>query len=101
MVETASLAAIARASKGDGAVMAVTFVVTVALDLVKAVAVGVAVAVLAGGALGRGKHGYSTSRSKRLPPTTIISPRNTTYSYYYIVAYRLEGPLFAAAHWFR
>src|SRR5574340_838857 len=41
MVETASIAAISRASRADAVVMLVTFLVTVALDLVTAVAIGV------------------------------------------------------------
>ncbi|WP_235210843.1 SulP family inorganic anion transporter [Nocardia brasiliensis] len=101
MVETASLTAIARASKGDAAVMAVTFVVTVAIDLVVAVAVGIAIAVLL--AL------RSVAKEARLqqipldPPVDDAGHLGEEHDLLHdrIVAYRLEGPLFfAAAHRF-
>lgn len=101
MVETASLAAIARASRGDAAIMAVTFVVTVALDLVTAVAVGVAIAVLL--AL------RSVAKEARLHKIPLGSPvddidhlvEEHDLLHDRIVAYRLDGPLFfAAAHRF-
>ncbi|WP_425298190.1 SulP family inorganic anion transporter [Nocardia brasiliensis] len=101
MVETASLSAIARASKGDAAIMAVTFVVTVALDLVTAVAVGVAIAVLL--AL------RSVAKEARLHQIPLELPiENTDHLaeehdllHDHIVAFRLDGPLFfAAAHRF-
>ncbi|MBF6371026.1 sodium-independent anion transporter, partial [Nocardia puris] len=46
MVETAAIVAIDRAAKGDALIMAVTFAVTVALDLVTAVAAGIGIAML-------------------------------------------------------
>ncbi|MDV3207619.1 MAG: sodium-independent anion transporter, partial [Rhodococcus ruber] len=46
MVETASIVAITRASRADAIVMTVTFLVTVALDLVTAVAIGVGFAAV-------------------------------------------------------
>ncbi|WP_067536995.1 SulP family inorganic anion transporter [Nocardia crassostreae] len=101
MVETASLAAIARASKGDAAIMAVTFVVTVALDLVTAVAVGVGIAIVL--AL------RSVAKEARLHQIPLEPPLEDSdhlaeeheLLHGHIVAYRLDGPLFfAAAHRF-
>ncbi|OQS13467.1 sodium-independent anion transporter [Nocardia donostiensis] len=101
MVETASLAAIARASKGDAAIMAVTFAVTVALDLVTAVAVGVGIAIVL--AL------RQVAKEARLQQIPLERPVDTTdhlaeeheLLHEHIVAYRLDGPLFfAAAHRF-
>jgi sulfate permease, SulP family len=101
MVETASLAAIARASKGDAAVMAITFLVTVAFDLVSAVAVGVSIAVVL--AL------RAVAKEARLQPIPLeLSNEDTVHLveehdllHHHIVAYRLDGPLFfAAAHRF-
>ncbi|MGI5201373.1 SulP family inorganic anion transporter [Spirillospora sp. CA-108201] len=97
MVEVASLTALARATRRDGAVLVLTFLVTVAFDLITAVAVGVAVAIvlalrtLAGTARIRPvplEAGDHTAEERRLLEE-------------HIVAYRLDGPLFfAAAHRF-
>ncbi len=101
MVETASLAAIVRASTADGAITAVTFAVTVALDLVSAVAVGVGIAILL--AL------RAVAKEARLQPIPLDPPVDDTdhlteehqLLHDHIVAYRLDGPLFfAAAHRF-
>ncbi len=97
MVETASLRAIARASKGDTAIMIATFVVTVAMDLVTAVAVGVGIAVLL--AL------RAVSKEARLHQIPLDegdhSAEEHDLLHDHIVAYRLDGPLFfAAAHRF-
>lgn len=97
MVETASLAAIARASRGDALVMAATFVVTVALDLVSAVAAGVAIAVLL--AL------RSVAKEARLQQIPLDNTDHLAEEHRllhdHIVAYRIDGPLFfAAAHRF-
>lgn len=97
MVETASLAAIARASRGDAAVMAITFGITVALDLVSAVAVGVGIAVLL--AL------RSVAKEARLHQIPLDDADHLAEEHEllhdHIVAYRLDGPLFfAAAHRF-
>ncbi|MEC3918291.1 SulP family inorganic anion transporter [Nocardia sp. CDC160] len=97
MVETASLAAIARASKGDAAIMAVTFVVTVAMDLVTAVAIGVGIAVLL--AL------RSVAKEARMHQIPLDDADHLAEEHGllhdHIVAYRLDGPLFfAAAHRF-
>ncbi|GAA5050073.1 hypothetical protein GCM10023318_19830 [Nocardia callitridis] len=97
MVETASVAAIARASRGDGAIMVVTFVATVAFDLVTAVAVGVGIAVVL--AL------RSVAREARLHQVPLDDTDHLTEEQDllrdHIVAYRIDGPLFfAAAHRF-
>lgn len=97
MVETASLAAIARASRGDAAIMAVTFLVTVALDLVTAVAVGIGFAVVL--AL------RSVAKEARLHQVRIDDTDHLAEEHDllhdHIVAYRIDGPLFfAAAHRF-
>ncbi|MGY4101548.1 SulP family inorganic anion transporter [Nocardia sp. R16R-3T] len=97
MVETASMRAIARASRGDAIIMMVTFGVTVALDLVTAVAVGVGFAV----ALAL----RSVAREARLEQVPLDESDNLAEEHEllrdHIVAYRIDGPLFfAAAHRF-
>lgn len=97
MVETASLAAIARASRGDAAIMAVTFAATVAFDLVTAVAVGVGIAILL--AL-RAVAGEARLRQIPLDETDHLTEEHDLLRDH-IVAYRIDGPLFfAAAHRF-
>ncbi|MGW5317443.1 SulP family inorganic anion transporter [Nocardia thailandica] len=101
MVETASLSAIARSSRGDAAIMIVTFAVTVALDLVSAVAVGVGIAVLL--AL---RAVAEEARLRQIPlgrddPDTAHDGEEHRLLHDRIVAYRLDGPLFfGAAHRF-
>jgi SulP family sulfate permease len=97
MVRVSSLLALARATRGDAAVLALTFGVTVAVDLVTAVAVGVGVAVLL--AL------RAVARSVRLDEFAVDaadhSDEERSLLAEHIVAYRLDGPLFfAAAHRF-
>ncbi|WP_051133696.1 SulP family inorganic anion transporter [Nocardia paucivorans] len=97
MVETASAIAIVRASRGDTAIMVVTFVVTVAMDLVTAVAVGVGIAIVL--AL---RSVAKEARLQRIPldeADHLAEERELLHDH--IVAYRLDGPLFfAAAHRF-
>lgn len=97
MVETGSLLALARSTRGDALVLILTFTVTVAFDLVTAVAVGIGVAiVLAMRAVAR------TARIEQVP----LEPGDHSAEEHallaeHIVAYRLDGPLFfAAAHRF-
>nr|WP_155884672.1 SulP family inorganic anion transporter [Actinomadura flavalba] len=97
MIEVGSLRALARSTRADALVLASTFAVTVAFDLITAVAVGVAVAVLlAVRAIAR------TARLDAVP----LEPGDHTAEERalldeHIVAYRLDGPLFfAAAHRF-
>ncbi|MFD0533521.1 STAS domain-containing protein [Actinomadura luteofluorescens] len=101
MVEVGSLRAIARATRGDGVVLVLTFAVTVVFDLITAVAVGVALAVVvalravaASGWLDEvplrsgDRDGDQPAEEQRLLDE-------------HIVAYRFDGPLFfAAAHRF-
>ncbi|ORI20460.1 sodium-independent anion transporter [Rhodococcus sp. 1163] len=97
MVETASIIAIARATRADTAVMGATFLVTVALDLVTAVAVGVAfAAILALRAI---------AKSARIEQVPLDDEGHQSEEYEllreHIVAYRIDGALFfAAAHRF-
>ncbi|MFB7878702.1 SulP family inorganic anion transporter [Nocardia sp. NPDC056064] len=97
MVETASLAAIARASRGDAVVMGITFVVTVAFDLVTAVVIGIGFAlVLAVRAVAKEArlHQVPLDESDHLGEEHALLRDH-------IVAYRIDGPLFfAAAHRF-
>ncbi|WP_406231947.1 SulP family inorganic anion transporter [Nocardia sp. NBC_01009] len=97
MVETASLTAIARASRGDALIMVATFGVTVALDLVTAVVVGVGFAIVL--AL------RSVACEARLEQVPLDDSDHLAEEHEllrdHIVAYRIEGPLFfAAAHRF-
>lgn len=97
MVEVGSLRAIARATRGDALVMGLTFVVTVALDLVTAVAVGIGVAVLL--AL------RAVARTVKVEQVPLEggdhSEEERRLLDEHIVAYRFDGPLFfAAAHRF-
>jgi len=97
MVEVGSLWALAHSTRGDAVVLGLTFVVTVAFDLVTAVAVGIGVAiVLALRAVAR------TARVERVPlETGDHSAAEHALFAEHIVAYRLDGPLFfAAAHTF-
>ncbi|MFV2086698.1 SulP family inorganic anion transporter [Micromonospora sp. LOL_021] len=97
MVEVSALAALARASRSDGLVMALTAATTVLLDLVTAVLVGL---VVAGGlALRRIAQAV---RLDRVPlDTGDHHAEEQALLAEHIVAYRLDGPLFfAAAHRF-
>ncbi|MFD6268759.1 SulP family inorganic anion transporter [Nocardia asteroides] len=97
MVEAASLAAIARASRGDAIVMMITFGVTVAFDLVTAVVIGIGFAlVLAVRAIAR----EATLQQVPLDDTDHLGEEHALLRDH-IVAYRIDGPLFfAAAHRF-
>ncbi|MEV4511128.1 SulP family inorganic anion transporter [Dactylosporangium sp. NPDC049525] len=97
MVEAGTLLALARSTRGDALVLALTFTVTVVFDLVAAVAVGIGVAaVLALRAVAR------SARLEQVP----LEPGDHSAEEHrllaeHIVAYRLDGPLFfAAAHHF-
>lgn len=95
MVRVSSLAALLRSTRGDAAVLTITAVATIALDLVTAVLIGFVVA------------GFfalqQTARSARLEETPLDesdhSAEERSLLDDHIVAYRLDGPLFfAAAH---
>jgi SulP family sulfate permease len=97
MVGAASLLALARSTRSDAAVLALTFLVTVVVDLVTAVAVGVGVAIVL--AL------RAVARTVRIDetPLELVDHGDEEHALLaeHIVAYRLDGPLFfAAAHAF-
>jgi sulfate permease, SulP family len=93
MVDPTTLRALARATRGDAAVLMLTFTVTIAVDLVAAVAVGVGVAVvLALRAIAR----TATFEQVPLDPGDHTAEEHALLSEH-IVAYRPEGPLFFAA----
>ncbi|MFJ6152874.1 SulP family inorganic anion transporter [Micromonospora profundi] len=97
MVEAASLLALMRATRADAVVLVLTFAVTVIWDLVTAVVVGLAVAVVL--AL------RAVARSARLEQVPLDTGEHSAEEHAllteHIVAYRLDGPLFfAAAHTF-
>ncbi|WP_027501316.1 SulP family inorganic anion transporter [Rhodococcus sp. UNC363MFTsu5.1] len=98
MVETASILAIARATRADTLVMIATFLVTVVCDLVTAVAVGVGfAAILALRAVAR------SARIEQVPLDEAGDHLAEEHELLrgHIVAYRIEGALFfAAAHRF-
>ncbi|SNX61710.1 SulP family sulfate permease [Streptomyces sp. TLI_55] len=87
MVETDAVRAMARATRGDALVLALTAASTLALDLVRAVLIGLAVSVLL--AL------RAAVRGTRLTPAAADELPGATGT----VTYRFDGPLlFAAAH---
>ncbi|WP_082582233.1 SulP family inorganic anion transporter [Aeromicrobium sp. Root236] len=95
MVETGSILALMRSTRSDALIVALTFGVTVALDLVTAVGVGVGLSVLL--AL------RAVAKSARLEAVPLETGDHTVEEHAllseHIVAYRLDGPLFfAAAH---
>jgi SulP family sulfate permease len=97
MVEVSSLRALARSTRSDAVILVLTFVITVAVDLVTAVIAGLAVAGLL--AL------RAVARSARLEevPLELGDHRGEEHALLreHIVAFRLDGPLFfAAAHQF-
>lgn len=97
MVEFASLRAIARATRGDGVILLMTFAATVMIDLVTAVIIGIALAgLLALRAVAR------SARVERVPlEVGDYTDEEHALLSEHIVAYRLDGPLFfAAAHRF-
>jgi SulP family sulfate permease len=97
MVEVGSLRAMARATRSDAAILVLTAAATLALDLVKAVLIGMGVA----GALAL----RSVARQARLDQVPLDRGDHSEEEHRllteHIVAYRIDGPLFfAAAHRF-
>nr|BFE59595.1 SulP family inorganic anion transporter [Dactylosporangium thailandense] len=97
MVEASALIALARSTRGDAVVLALTLVVTVVFDLVTAVLVGIGVSVVL--AL------RAVARTARLEQVPLEAGDHSAEEHQllveHIVAYRLDGPLFfAAAHHF-
>ncbi|MER6383446.1 SulP family inorganic anion transporter [Streptomyces sp. NPDC001250] len=97
MVEVGSLRAMAKATRSDAAILVLTAVATLALDLVYAVIIGLVVA----GALAL----RAVARQARLDQMPLDHGDHTAEEHAllaeHIVAYRIDGPLFfAAAHRF-
>jgi SulP family sulfate permease len=95
MVEASSLLALVRSTRSDGLIVILTFVVTVALDLVTAVGVGVAVAVVL--AL------RTVAAGARIDAVELEegdhSEEERALLAEHVIVYRIDGPLFfAAAH---
>ncbi len=98
MIEVSALRAMARASRQDGAILAVTFLLTVAVDLVTAVGLGIAAAVVL--AL-RSVSASASIQTETFESTADFSAEQHALLREHVVAFRLEGPLFfAAAHRF-
>lgn len=99
MVEVGSVRAMARATRSDAIVLTLTAVATLALDLVKAVILGLVVAgALALRAVAR------SARLRQMPLHPDLPGDHTTEERAlldeHIVAYRIDGPLLFAAHRF-
>jgi SulP family sulfate permease len=97
MVEVGSLRAMARATRSDAVILVLTAAATLALDLVKAVLIGMGVA----GALAL----RAVARQARLDQVPLDRGDHGEEEHRllteHIVAYRIDGPLFfAAAHRF-
>ena len=90
MVEVSSVRALLRSSRSDAAVLIVTALATVALDLVTAVILGIAVA----GALALRQMAKAASLEETPLPSTGLAGEEQALLDERIVAYRLEGPLF-------
>lgn len=95
MVEVSSLRALARASRGDAALLALTFLATVVLDLATAVVLGI---VTAGGLALRQLARTTALHEESLPQRYLDEEEHGTQETALlrerVVAYRLEGPLF-------
>ncbi|MFH8798820.1 SulP family inorganic anion transporter [Streptomyces sp. NPDC017936] len=97
MVEVGSLRAMAKATRSDAAILVLTAVATLVLDLVQAVVIGLAVA----GALAL----RAVAKQARFDRVPLDRGDHTAEEHAllaeHIVAYRIDGPLFfAAAHRF-
>lgn len=99
MVEVGSVRAMTRATRSDAVVLALTAVATLALDLVKAVILGLIVAgALALRAVARSATLRQMPLHPDLPGDHTIEERELLDEH--IVAYRIDGPLLFAAHRF-
>ncbi|MEV8440503.1 SulP family inorganic anion transporter [Actinosynnema sp. NPDC051121] len=99
MIEVGSLAAMARATRSDAAVLALTATATVVLDLVYAVILGLlAAGALALRAVARQARLDRVDLADDLPAAT--SDEEHALLAQHIVAYRIDGPLIFAAHRF-
>ena len=99
MVEVGSLRALLRSTRREAAVLVVTFAVTVAIDLVTAVIVGLAVAVLLALHRVAGTAGGEQVPVGPAPDGADHTDEERALFAEHIVAYRFDGPLFfATAH---
>ncbi|MFG1813452.1 SulP family inorganic anion transporter [Kribbella sp. NPDC049174] len=99
MVEVGSVRAMARATRSDATVLALTAIATLALDLVKAVILGLVVAgALALRAVARSAQIRQMPLHPDLPGDHTAEERALLDEH--IVAYRIDGPLLFAAHRF-
>lgn len=97
MVEVGSLVALARSTRSDAAVMALTAAATLALDLVVAVGVGLVLAAF----LAIRKIARASTLEQVPLDTSDHHGEEAALLAEHIVAYRFDGPLFfAAAHRF-
>lgn len=97
MVEVSSLSALLRSTRGDAAVLVITAIATVALDLVTAVILGFIVA----GAFALQQMARSARLDEMSLDTGDHADEEQSLIDDHIVAYRMEGPLFfGAAHAF-
>ena len=95
MVKVSSVAALLRSTRGDAAVLAVTAVATVAVDLVTAVLIGLVVA----GFFALQQTARSASFDEVPLDTDDHGDEERSLVDEHIVAYRIDGPLFfAVAH---
>lgn len=99
MVEVGSVRAMARATRSDAIVLALTAIATLALDLVKAVILGLIVAgALALRAVARSATLRQMPLHPDLPGDHTAEERALLDQH--IVAYRIDGPMLFAAHRF-
>lgn len=95
MIEVSSLRALARASRGDAFVLALTFLATVVLDLATAVVLGI---VTAGGLALRQLARTTALHEEDLPRPDLDEGEHgveeSALLHERVVAFRLEGPLF-------
>ena len=95
MIEVSSLRALARASRGDAFVLALTFLATVVLDLATAVVLGI---VTAGGLalrqLARTTSLHEEYLPRQDPDEGEHAAEESALLHERVVAFRLEGPLF-------
>jgi hypothetical protein len=90
MVEVGSLRAMIRATRSDAVVLIVSFLVTVVVDLITAVPVGVAIAVVLAF---RSVSPLGSARQVPLDPADHDGEEHNLPAEH-IVAYRIDGPLF-------
>jgi SulP family sulfate permease len=93
MVNRANLAALAKATKSDGVVMALTTIATVALDLVMGILVGLAIAATV--ALVKVAASLRVHRTRAVATEQVDGRGGDIVEH--IEVYRLQGPLFFAA----